>query len=221
MEKGDGVRAWRFLRHVPEYEAAWRARAGAPTPSGGDPGREPGEPGPAPGSGPAPAPDVFRGQAHEPGGQATASGPGRGFPVRIQTRADLEAARFDLLAWADPRAEDGPASPFWVQDDMPEAAVSPAAEPLAGVVAAGGGALEALRLLDGNMVLKIEHEEAALQILLRDAGPFPAGAGIELCHAFGLRMPHSMRRLLDFWQVAGRPPPPRNGRSRRSATSRS
>ncbi len=141
--------------------------------------------------------------------------------MHVQTRADLDAVRFDLLAWADPRAEDGPASPFWVQDDMPEAAVSPDAEPLAGVVAAGGGSLEGLRLLDGGMVLKIEHEEAALQILLRDAGPFPAGAGIELCHPFGLRMPHSMRRLLDFWQVAGRPPPPRKGRSRRSATSRS
>ena len=181
MEKGDGVRAWRFLRNVPEYEAAWQAQTGEPIPSGGD--------------------------------------PVRGFPVRVQTRADLGAARFGLLAWQDPRGEGDPASPFWVQDGMPEAAVSPDAEPLAGMVAAGGGSLEGLRLLDGNMVLKIEHGEAALQILLRGAGPLPPGAGIELRHAFGLRMPHSMRRLLDFWQVAGRPSPPPRGSARRNSTS--
>ncbi len=204
MERGDGVRAWRFLRNVPEYEAAWRAQAC-------DPDRDPGEAGPPPGNG--------RGQADEPGGQDVGTGPGTEFPVRAQTRADLEAARFDLLAWQDPRGEGGPASPFWVQDGMPEAAVSPDAEPLAGVVAAGGGSLEGLRLLDGGMVLKIEHGEAALQILLCDAGPFPPGAGIELRHGFGLRMPHSMRRLLDFWQVAGRPPPPPRNSARRRSTS--
>ena len=92
---------------------------------------------------------------------------------------------------------------------MAEAVVAPEAEPLAELVAAGGGAVEGLRLLDGRLVLKIEHDGRAAQILLRDAGPFPPGAGIELRHPFGLRMPHSMRRLLDFWQVAGRPPPPR------------
>ncbi len=30
VETGDGIRAWLFLRCVPEYEAAWRARAGPP-----------------------------------------------------------------------------------------------------------------------------------------------------------------------------------------------
>jgi len=92
---------------------------------------------------------------------------------------------------------------------MAEAVVAPEAEPLAELVAAGGGAVEGLRLLDGRLVLKIEHDGRAAQILLRDSRPFPPGAGIELRHPFGLRMPHSMRRLLDFWQVAGRPPPPR------------
>lgn len=205
MEKGDGVRAWRFLRNVPEYEAAWRAWAGGAAPSGGDPDRDPGESGPD--------------QADAPEAQAAGTGPGTEFPVRLQIRSDLDAARFDLLAWQDPRGEGGPASPFWIQDGMPEAAVSLDAEPLAGVVAAGGGSLEGLRLLDGGMVLKIEHGERALQILLRDAGPFPPGAGIELRHGFGLRMPHSMRRLLDFWQVAGRPPPPPRNSARRSSTS--
>ena len=59
------------------------------------------------------------------------------FPIRIQTAADLEAARFDLLAWADPHWADGPASPFWVQSGMVEAVLEPDAEPLVSLVAAG------------------------------------------------------------------------------------
>ena len=77
------------------------------------------------------------------------------------------------------------------------------------MVAAGGGSLEGLRLLDGGLVLKIEHGGRAVQLLLRDAGRFPPGPGIELRHDFGLRMPQSMHRLLDFWEVTGRSPPPR------------
>ena len=50
------------------------------------------------------------------------------FPIRLQTAADLEAAPFDLLAWQDPWAEDGPASPFWVQSGMVEAVVEPDAD---------------------------------------------------------------------------------------------
>ena len=166
---------------------------------------------------------AWRSRAGPPAAPGAGGDPDRGeaFPVRVQTRADLEAARFDLLAWQDPRGKGGPASPFWVQDGMTEAAVAPGAEPLAEMVAAGGGSLEGLRLLDGGLVLKIEHGGRAVQLLLRDAGRFPPGAGIELRYGFGLRMPHGMRRLLDFWQVADRSPPPRRGRPRRIATWRS
>ena len=152
---------------------------------------------------------AWRAHAGPPAAPGAIPEPGQAFPIRVQTRADLEAARFDLLAWQDPRGGGGPASPFWVQDGMVEAVVAPGAEPLAELVAAGGGAVEGLRLLDGGLVLKIEHDGRAVQVLLRDAGPFPPGAGIELRHPFGLRLPQGMRRLLDFWQVAGRPPPPR------------
>ena len=184
METGDGIRAWLFLRRVEDYRAAWRAHAAPPAAPGADP-------------------------ASGPGGEAPDREPGRTVPIRVQTRADLEAARFDLLAWQDPHGGGGPASPFWVQDGMAEAVVAPGAEPLAELVAAGGGSVEGLRLLDGGLVLKIEHDGRAVQILLRDAGAFPPGAGIELRHPFGLCLPQGMRRLLDFWQVAGRPPPPR------------
>ena len=201
MEIGDGIRAWLFLRQVAEYRAAWTEHAAPPDAPGTERDPDGVEPDPEPGEPAGQAPDRREPvPATEPGGQA--------FPIRVQTRADLAAARFDLLAWRDPRGEGGPASPFWVQEGMTEAAIAPDAAPLADMVAADGGSVEGLRLLDGALVLKIEFDGRAVQLLLRDAGPFPPDAGIELRTPFGLRLPHGMRRLLDFWEVAGRSPPP-------------
>ena len=45
------------------------------------------------------------------------------FPIRLQTVADLAAARFGLLAWLDPLAASGPNSPFWAVVPMLAAAV--------------------------------------------------------------------------------------------------
>ena len=141
------------------------------------------------------------------------------FAIRTQTAADLEAARFDLLAWEDPWAEDGPASAFWVQSGMVEAVLEPDAEPLVSVVAAGGGTVEGLRLADGGLVLKIECAGAAVQIRVRGSAPFPGDGGIEVRHSFGLRMPQTVGRMLDFWNAAGLPSP-RVGRGRGARTGR-
>ena len=175
-ETGDAARAWLFLRHVGDYEAAWQARAALPA-------------------------------ALEPGP----------FPIHIQTAADLEAARFDLLAWADPWDAGGPASPFWVLAGMVEGVFDPEAEPLVELVADGGGTVEGLRLTGGGLVLKIKCGGAVVQILVQGAAAFPEDGGIEIRHSFGLRMPQSVRRLLDFWSVAGLPAP-RQGRVRGGRT---
>ena len=135
------------------------------------------------------------------------------FPIRIQTAADHEAARFDLLAWADPHDAEGPASPFWVLQGMVEGMLDPEAEPLVSQVAAGGGAVQGLRLTGGGLVLKIEYAGAVVQVRLRDPLPFPEDGGIEIRYGFGLRIPQSVRRMLDFWHVAGLPAP-RMGRGR-------
>ena len=151
-----------------------------------------------------------------PAGRAHALEPGP-FRIRVQAEADLEAARFALLAWEDPHGSDGPVAPFWRQDGMPEGFLDPGAPPLA-AMAGDGAAVEGLRLLGGGLVVRIERCDAAVQVLLRDAARFPDDAGISVRHPFGLRMPHSMRRMADFWNAAGRPGP-RKGRARRDGTS--
>ena len=136
------------------------------------------------------------------------------FRIRVQTEADLEAARFELLAWEDPHDAEGPASPFWRQDGMPEGFIDPEAPPLA-AVAGDGGRVEGLRLLCGDLVLRIECRGAAVQVRLRDAPRFPDGGGISVKYAFGLRMPHAMRVMVDFWNATGRTDPGK-GRARRA-----
>ena len=100
------------------------------------------------------------------------------FPMRVQAGADLEAAPWGLLAWQDPRAKDGPASPFWQDAPMLAAAPARGARPIAEVLDAPGWRLSGLRLADGAAVLKVEHGEAAVQIAIGD-GFDPAG-GIAL-----------------------------------------
>ena len=104
-------------------------------------------------------------------------------------------------------------SPFWVQSGMVEAVLEPDTEPLAPFVAANGGSIEGLRLTCGDLVLKVEYGDAVVQVLVQGARRFPEDGGIHVRHRFGFRMPQSVRRMLDFWNVAGRPAP-RNGRGR-------
>ena len=130
------------------------------------------------------------------------------FRIRVQSEADLDAAAFELLAWEDPHDAEGPRSPFWRQDGMPRAVVDPDAAPLA-EVAGEDGLVEGLRLLDGSLVLKVEAGGAAVQVRIRDAAPFPKDGGIVVAHAFGLELPLSMRRMIDFWSVTGQGVPPR------------
>ena len=126
--------------------------------------------------------------------------------------ADTEAARFELLAWEDPREADGPALPFWRQGGMPEGFLEPGAEPLA-AMAGGGVSVEGLRLLGGELVVRVRCGGAAVQVLLRGVDRFPDDGGIAVRIPFGLRMPQAVRRLQDFWNVAGRAAP-REGRVR-------
>ena len=85
------------------------------------------------------------------------------FPIRLQTRVDLRAARWGLLAWEDPWEEDA-ASPFWAVAPMLDAGVAPGATPLMPRLEALGASLSGLRLADGVLILKIELGGASAQL---------------------------------------------------------
>ena len=64
-----------------------------------------------------------------------------------------------------------------------------------------------MRLLCGDLVVKVEYAGAVVQVAVRGVERFPKDGAISVMHPFGLKIPQSARRILDFWSVAGRPVP--------------
>ena len=144
-----------------------------------------------------------------------------GFPVRIQTEADLLAEpRWTLLAWEDP--ESGAwRSPFW--SGIPMLVGEPDPDPfdpapLLGLLAEAGARVEGLRLLDGRFVLKAELGNALLQILVPSGRAFGPDDGIMAKLGLSLPLEAAVGRVEDLWRATGRPPPPRRRRVRGRST---
>ena len=106
------------------------------------------------------------------------------YPLRRQTVADLEAVRWNLLAWEAPWLKEH-AAPFWV--DVPMLVgraldVDDAAErALRRVVVRSGATFWGLRLRDGGLVLRVTRSRKTAQIRVRDGKAFdPARSGLEI-----------------------------------------
>lgn len=138
--------------------------------------------------------------------------PERGpFPVRLQTPADLGAARFGLLAWEDPFVEDGPVSPFWAVAPMVPAAAGPQATPLTGGAMAPGLSVDGLRLTDGSLVLKLQNGGGAVQFRLDAGGGFGPTDGVLAQHDLLADPRTFVARLRDARALAVGEPPFRGG----------
>ena len=123
------------------------------------------------------------------------------FPIRSQTEADGKATSWGLLAWEDPFDEAGPASPFWADVPMLEAAPEPGAPALTDLLAAPGLRLSGLRLGDGALILKAERGEAAVQMRIADGKAFDPAGGIALRLPVTLDLHRHLRRAADLWSV--------------------
>ena len=129
------------------------------------------------------------------------------FPLRMQTEAERAAAAWGLLAWEDPVARDGPASPFWAEAPMVEGEASAAGEPgMVEVVRAPGARLSGLRLGGGALILKVEQGGAVAQVRIADGEGFDPEGGLAFRLTFGLDLTTRLTRIGDLWALAaGRP----------------
>ncbi len=132
------------------------------------------------------------------------------FPVRVQSEADLDAARWGLLAWEDPEAVDGPGSAFWSDAPMLGCALGEGEPALVDLLEEAGSTVTGLRLAGGALILKIERGPDAVQLRLADAAAFPGGGGIELRHGIA-GLPVTAARELELWALAGEAAPPPGG----------
>ena len=140
------------------------------------------------------------------------------FPVRIQSQADRQALVWGLLAWEDPCARGGPASPFWAEAPRLDAEWGTDTPTLQGFLAKSGARLEGLRLGDGTLILKIENGTAAAQVRVRAGGEAAVGAGLVLRIGFGPGQADGIARLHDLGRLAGEAG--RHARRGRSRTDR-
>ena len=116
-------------------------------------------------------------------GGAAQVGEAAGFALRGQTEADLEAARWGLMAWENPR-ERSRFKPFWIDERMIAAAVVEPRDTVAPVgmlVRATGMSVTGLRLLDGALVLKVRRGRRMEQIRVLEGDTFDLErSGLEL-----------------------------------------
>ena len=125
---------------------------------------------------------------------------GEPFPIRQQTPADLEAAKWGLLAWEDPLAEDGASSPFWADAPTLEAVPTPRSAIFAELLEQEGTRLEGLRLATGvAMILKVERGNAAVQLRIADADAFDIEGGAALITPTDLKLRVELHRAADLW----------------------
>ena len=89
------------------------------------------------------------------------------FPLRTQTVADLEAARWNLLAWEAPWLNEH-AAPFWAGVPMLEGRALDVGEvtehALFRFVVRSGATFSGLRLRDGGLILKFMRGRRVGQI---------------------------------------------------------
>ena len=112
-------------------------------------------------------------------GRTVREAPPHGF--RRQTEADLTAARWNLLAWEDPRHAQW-AELFWADVAMVEVRVAEPGEHAWGrLLRSAGATFTGLRLLDGAVVLKVWRGRETGQIRVIDGAGFdPAHSGLEV-----------------------------------------
>ena len=134
-----------------------------------------------------------------------------GFPLRAQTEADPEAARWGLLAW-EPR-ERSRFKPSWIDEGMLTAEVEERGDPVGAIARAPGMSVTGLRLLDGALVLKVKWWRRVEQIRIPEGDSFDLERTVlALWYAFDGFPPTAAPRLCNFIAITAtrrRPPPNR------------
>ena len=128
------------------------------------------------------------------------------FPLRRQTAADLEAGRWKLLAWQDPRLP-ARSTPFRADVPMIEArVVDPAkdgGDSLSYIARNSGAAFAGLRLLDGALIVKVSRDGWAEQIRAKDAEAFdPERSGLDILIPLDRIPPSGIVRVASLYAIS-------------------
>ena len=106
------------------------------------------------------------------------------------------------MAWEEPVATDGAASPFWTVAPTMRGFPVPGAPPLTELLEGPGVRLSGLRLETGTAIVRIAQGDAAVHLRIEDGAAFDPAGGIVYGFDNELELGLRLRRAADLWPIA-------------------
>ena len=119
-----------------------------------------------------------------------------------QQQSDTFAQKWGLFAYKDPSQQGKTESPFWSIPPLLDAEIVPNSElAILPMLRKTCTIISGLLLLNGDLILKIEHDEGDVQIRIMNGRAFSETSGLMLKLPLDLRLPIQITRSLDFWNI--------------------
>jgi len=127
----------------------------------------------------------------------------KSFNIYEQHPSDQSAEKWGLFTFQDPMASPESSTPFWSIAPTLEAEVVHASQPsLLPMLREVGAKIAGLLLLNGDIILKVEHGAMTVQVRIKDAKAFDESSGLTLRLPLDLRLPVRLTRSMDLWKIA-------------------
>ncbi len=117
-----------------------------------------------------------------------------------QHQHDLSAKKWGLFMYQDPTASPESITPFWsIAPTLDAEIVHGSLPPLLPMLRKVGAKITGLLLLNGDLVLKVEHGAMSVQVRIKDGKKFDETSGLTLHLPLDLTLPIRLTRSLDLW----------------------
>lgn len=127
----------------------------------------------------------------------------RPFNIYEQHPSDQSADKWGLFTFQDPVASPERSTPFWSIAPTLEAEVVHASQvSLLPMLRETGAKITGLLLLNGDIILKVEHGASTVLVRIKDAKAFDETSGLILRLPLDLRLPVRLTRSKDLWKIA-------------------
>jgi hypothetical protein len=126
-----------------------------------------------------------------------------GVPCTIQKTSDIAAKEWGLFAFSNPRMSSAEQRLFWSIAPTLDAEIIPNGQtPLLPLIHKSDATISGLLLLDGDLVLRIEHAMKTVQLRVKNGLDFNENTCIALRLPVDLSLPINLSKGLDLWNIA-------------------
>ena len=125
-----------------------------------------------------------------------------GVPCTTQTASDIAAQNWGLFAFCDPCASNSGQKPFWsIALTLDADIIFGGQTPLLSMMRRAGAGVAGLLLLDGDLILRIDHVMKAVQLRIKNGLSFNEHACLVLRLPVDLSLSVKLNRGLDLWSI--------------------